>query len=41
MYTAGICSTSTCVAEAQTMINTLVSPEHAQLRAKGGFLPVA
>jgi molybdate transport system substrate-binding protein len=41
MYTAGIRSTSTCVAQAQTMINTLASPEHAELRAKGGFLPVA
>jgi molybdate transport system substrate-binding protein len=41
MYTAGIRSTSSCVAEAQAMIDILISQEHAALRAKGGFLPVA
>ena len=41
MYTAGIRSTSTCAAEAQAMIDMLTSQEHAALRAKGGFLPVA
>jgi molybdate transport system substrate-binding protein len=40
MYTAGIRSTSTCVAQAQTMIDMLTSSENAELRAKGGFLPV-
>lgn len=41
MYTAGVRSTSTCAAQAQTMIDLLTSPEQAALRAKGGFLPVA
>jgi molybdate transport system substrate-binding protein len=41
MYTAGVRSTSSCVAEAQAMIDILISQEHAALRAKGGFLPVA
>jgi molybdate transport system substrate-binding protein len=41
MYTAGVRSASTCAAQAQTMIDMLTSPEQAQLRAKGGFLPVA
>ena len=40
MYTAGIRSNSTCVAQAQAMIDMLTSPENAELRAKGGFLPV-
>jgi molybdate transport system substrate-binding protein len=40
MYTAGVRSTSTCAAQAQTMIDILTSSEHADLRAKGGFLPV-
>ncbi len=40
MYTAGVRSTSTCAAQAQTMIDMLTSPEQAELRAKGGFLPV-
>ncbi len=40
MYTAGIRSTSTCVAQAQAMIDMLTSSENAELRAKGGFLPV-
>jgi len=41
MYTAGIRSISACAAEAQAMIDMLTSQEHAALRAKGGFLPVA
>ena len=41
MYTAGIRATTTCVAQAQAMIDLLTSPEQAELRAKGGFLPVA
>jgi molybdate transport system substrate-binding protein len=41
MYTAGVRSTSTCMVEAQAMIDILTSPEQAALRAKGGFLPVA
>ena len=41
MYTAGVRSTSTCLAEAQAMIDILISQEHAALRAKGGFLPLA
>ena len=40
MYTAGIRATSTCVAQAQVMIDLLISPDNAALRAKGGFLPV-
>ncbi len=40
MYTAGVRSTSTCAAQAQAMIDILTSSEHADLRAKGGFLPV-
>jgi molybdate transport system substrate-binding protein len=40
MYTAGVRSTSTCQVEAQAMIDILTSPEQAELRAKGGFLPV-
>ena len=40
MYTAGVRSTSTCLAEAQVMIDILISQEHAALRAKGGFLPL-
>jgi molybdate transport system substrate-binding protein len=40
MYTAGIRSTSTCVAQAQAMIDMLTSSENAELRTKGGFLPV-
>jgi len=40
MYTAGVLSTSTCLAEAQVMIDILISQEHAALRAKGGFLPL-
>ena len=41
MYTAGVRSTSTCARQAQAMIDILTSSEHANLRAKGGFLPVA
>ena len=41
MYTAGVRSTSTCAPQAQAMIDILTSSEHASLRAKGGFLPVA
>ena len=41
MYTAAVRSTSTCAAQAQTMIDLLTSPEQAALRAKGGFLPLA
>lgn len=41
MYTAGVRSTSTCAPQAQAMIDILTSSEHANLRAKGGFLPVA
>ena len=41
MYTAGVRSTSTCAAQAQTLIDLLTSQEQAELRAKGGFLPVA
>jgi molybdate transport system substrate-binding protein len=41
MYTAGVRSTSTCLAEAKAMIDILISQEHAALRAKGGFLPLA
>ena len=41
MYTAGVRSTSTCAQQAQAMIDILTSSEHANLRAKGGFLPVA
>jgi molybdate transport system substrate-binding protein len=41
MYTAGVRSTSPCKVEAQAMIDILTSPEQAELRAKGGFLPVA
>jgi molybdate transport system substrate-binding protein len=40
MYTAGVRSTSTCQVEAQAMIDILTSPEQAELRAKGGFLPL-
>ena len=40
MYTAGVRSTSTCAQQAQAMIDILTSSEHANLRAKGGFLPV-
>jgi len=40
MYTAGVRSTSTCAVQAQAMIDILTSAEHADLRAKGGFLPV-
>ena len=40
-YTAGVRSTSTCAQQAQAMIDILTSPEHANLRAQGGFLPVA
>lgn len=40
MYTAGVRSTSTYKVEAQAMIDILTSPEQAELRAKGGFLPV-
>jgi molybdate transport system substrate-binding protein len=40
MYTAGIRSTSSCKSEAQAMIDLLTSPAHAELRAKGGFLPL-
>ena len=40
MYTAGVRSTSTCAAQAQAMIDMLTSPEQAELRTKGGFLPV-
>ena len=40
-YTAGVRSTSTCAPQAQAMIDILTSSEHANLRAKGGFLPVA
>ena len=41
MYTAGVRSTSTCAQQAQAMVDILTSSEHANLRAKGGFLPVA
>ncbi|WP_350297258.1 substrate-binding domain-containing protein [Limnohabitans sp. Rim8] len=41
MYTAGVRSTSTCAQQAQAMIDILTSSEHANLRARGGFLPVA
>ena len=41
MYTAGVRSTSTSARQAQAMIDILTSSEHANLRAKGGFLPVA
>ena len=41
IYTAGVLTNSTCAAQAQTLIDILTSPEHANLRAKGGFLPVA
>ena len=41
MYTAGVRSTSTCAPQAQAMIDILTSSEHANLRAKGGFLPLA
>lgn len=41
MYTAGVRSTSIRTAEAQAMIDILTSTEHAALRAKGGFLPLA
>lgn len=41
LYTAGVLSTSSYMAEAQAMIDILISQEHAALRAKGGFLPVA
>ena len=41
MYTAGVRSNSTCAQQAQAMIDILTSSEHANLRAKGGFLPVA
>jgi molybdate transport system substrate-binding protein len=40
MYTAGVRSTSTCAQQAQAMVDILTSSEHANLRAKGGFLPV-
>jgi molybdate transport system substrate-binding protein len=40
MYTAGVRSTSTCAVQALAMIDILTSPTHAELRAKGGFLPV-
>jgi molybdate transport system substrate-binding protein len=41
LYTAGVRSTSTGATQAQAMIDILTSPEQAELRAKGGFLPVA
>lgn len=41
MYTAGVRSASTCAQQAQAMIDILTSSEHANLRARGGFLPVA
>ena len=41
MYTAGVLANSTCAAQAQTLIDILTSPAQAELRAKGGFLPVA
>jgi ABC-type molybdate transport system substrate-binding protein len=41
MYTAGVLTNSTCAAQAQTLIDILTSPAQAELRAKGGFLPVA
>lgn len=41
LYTAGVRSTSACAEQAQAMIDMLTSPEQAELRAKGGFLPVA
>jgi hypothetical protein len=40
MYTAGVRSTSTCAVQALAMIDILTSPTHAELRAKGGFLPL-
>ena len=40
IYTAGVRSTSSCMAESQAMIDILISQEHAALRAKGGFLPL-
>jgi molybdate transport system substrate-binding protein len=41
MYTAGVLANSTCAAQAQALIDILTSPAQAELRAKGGFLPVA
>ena len=41
LYTAGVRSNSTCAAQAQAMIDILTSTAQAELRAKGGFLPLS